>query len=371
MSADAYAVAVAVLMASAALSAGAMPLARAVALRFGVMDHPGSRKVHADPTPRTGGIAVAGSFLLVVLAGFAVAPRLTQLPDALTTFLMSAMILRDAHLVAPQMTAFVAGSATAFAVGLADDVWGDRFPVWAKAAGQVVAAAVLVSAGVRTSFLPYEWMNVAVALLWLVGMTNAFNLLDNMDGLCAGVAAVASLALLVNAWLLGEFFISLLLLAFMGSLLGFLFFNWHPARIFLGDGGSHFVGYVMGSLTLLERYVSHASSTLFPLLMPVLVLAVPLLDTVTVVFIRLREGRPIYVGDARHLSHHLRTLGFSTRRAVALLYVLTFSLGLGAAALTDATVTQAVLVLLQSLGVVGIVLMLLFTPRPPNEGPRP
>jgi UDP-GlcNAc:undecaprenyl-phosphate GlcNAc-1-phosphate transferase len=369
MSADAYALGAAVLMASLALSAGSMPLAFALARRFAVIDQPGRRKVHANPTPRTGGVAVAIGFLAVVGAGFFIAPRLTELPEVAGTLPLATLILRDAHKVAPQLLALLAGSALAFAVGLADDFWGGSFPVWAKAGGQLAAAVILVAAGVRTSFLPYEWMNIGVTLLWLFGMINAFNLLDNMDGLCAGVAAVASLALLVNAWLLGEFFISLLLLAFIGSLLGFLFFNWHPARIFLGDGGSHLVGYVMGSLTLLERYVSHASSTLFPLLMPVLVLAVPLLDTLTVMVIRLREGRPIYVGDDRHLSHHLRTLGFSTRRAVALLYLLTFSLGLGAASLTDATLTQAVLVLMQSAGVVGIVLMLMFTTRPPRERP--
>src|SRR5207344_1705730 len=129
------------------------------------------------------------------------------------------------------------------------------------------------------------------------GITNAFNLLDNMDGLSAGVALVASTVLLINAWFLGEFFISLVLVAFMGSLLGFLWYNWNPASIFLGDCGSLFIGYVLASLTLLERYVSHASSTYFPILMPVLVLAMPLLDTATVMVIRVRERRPIYVGD--------------------------------------------------------------------------
>ena len=154
-------------------------------------------------------------------------------------------------------------------------------------------------------------------MLWLVGITNAFNLLDNMDGLCAGVAFVASLVLLLNAVSLGEFFVSL----HPGRLHG------QPARlpalqllrprghrIFLGDCGSLFIGFTMASLTLLERYLSHASSTLFPVLMPVLVLAVPLLDTFTVIVIRLREGRPIYVGDSRHLSHRLVSLGLSSRR---------------------------------------------------------
>jgi UDP-GlcNAc:undecaprenyl-phosphate GlcNAc-1-phosphate transferase len=169
--------------------------------------------------------------------------------------------------------------------------------------------------------------------------------------------------LLLNAWLLGEFFISLILVAFMGSLLGFLTYNWSPASIFLGDCGSLFIGYVMASLTLLERYVSHASSSYFPVLMPVLVLAMPLLDTATVVVIRLKEGRPIYVGDSRHISHRLVSLGLSPQTAVLVIYLITFCLGMGAASLADATPVETLLILLQSAGMVTLVLILLFFER--------
>jgi UDP-GlcNAc:undecaprenyl-phosphate GlcNAc-1-phosphate transferase len=258
----------------------------------------------------------------------------------------------------------------AFTVGLADDVFGDRFHVGAKAFGQLLAAAVLILADVRTSFLPYEWMNTAVTLLWIVGITNAFNLLDNMDGLAAGVALVASFVLLLNAVSLSEFFISLVLAAFMGSLLGFLLFNFlhiGTSRIFLGDCGSLFVGFVMASLTLLERYLSHASNTLFPVLMPVLVLAVPILDTFTVIVIRLREGRPIYVGDSRHLSHRLVSLGLSPRQAVLFIWLATFCLGLGALTLPHATQSRAVLVLTQAAGFVALLLILLFVERRSEE----
>jgi UDP-GlcNAc:undecaprenyl-phosphate/decaprenyl-phosphate GlcNAc-1-phosphate transferase len=226
-----------------------------------------------------------------------------------------------------------------------------------------VSALMLVAAGVRISFLPYEALNVAVTVLWLVGVTNAFNLLDNMDGLAAGVAFVASGVFLINAWALGEFFISLMLVAFMGSLLGFLLYNFHPATVFLGDCGSLFIGFVMGSLTLLERYISHASSTLFPILMPVVVLALPLLDTATVVYIRLKERRPIYIGDSRHLSHRLVSLGFSQRAAVMFLYLITFALGLGAASLTDATPAHTLLILVQFLAFIAAILILLFFER--------
>jgi UDP-GlcNAc:undecaprenyl-phosphate GlcNAc-1-phosphate transferase len=350
-------------IASAALAALLVPPVAALARRLGILDPPGARKIHGLPMPRLGGLAVFATFMGVVVGGYTLAPSLDELPWIHARFGDAVAPLREAYRVEAKLLAVLGGAALAFGVGLADDLWGSRFPAWAKAAGQISAALVLVAADVRSSFLPADWMNSLLTVLWLFGVTNAFNLLDNMDGLCAGVAFVASAVLLINAWSLGEFFISLILVAFMGSLLGFLFFNFHPARIFLGDCGSLFIGYLMGSLTLLERYVSHASSTLFPVLMPVVVLAVPIVDTASVVVIRLREGRPVYVGDRRHLSHRLLALGFSQRGAVLVLYLTTFSLGLGAASLTDASLGQSLLILLQSLGFVTLLLVLLFHER--------
>jgi UDP-GlcNAc:undecaprenyl-phosphate/decaprenyl-phosphate GlcNAc-1-phosphate transferase len=345
------------------LTAALVPLARRAARLLGVMDAPGPRKVHADPTPRMGGLAVYLGFVAIVLVGFRAAPFLQGLPAIDTYFGGALALLQDAYRVERKLLAVLLGATIAFGVGLADDILGSRFPVGLKAAGQLLAAVVVVLADVRTSFLPYEWMNVAVTLLWLVGVTNAFNLLDNMDGLSAGVALVASGILLVNAWLLGEFFVSLILVAFMGSLLGFLIYNWRPASIFLGDCGSLFIGFVMASLTLLERYVSHASSSYFPVLMPVLVLAVPLLDTATVIVIRIRERRPIYVGDSRHISHRLVSIGLSQRAAVMVIYLITFCLGMGAVSLADATPAETAFILLQSAGIVALVLILIFFER--------
>jgi UDP-GlcNAc:undecaprenyl-phosphate/decaprenyl-phosphate GlcNAc-1-phosphate transferase len=314
-------------------------------------------------------VAVFAGFNVVVWTGYFLLPALASMEWFQSAFGPAVALLQEAHRVESKLFALFAGSTLVFVVGMADDMLGKDFPVWAKALGQVVAAVVLMGSGVSTSFLPYDWMNWVVTLFWIFGITNAFNLLDNMDGLAAGVAFVASSVLLINAWSLGEFFISLLLVAFMGCLLGFLFFNFHPASVFLGDCGSLFIGYVLASLTLLERYVTHASSTLFPVLMPVMVCAVPLVDTATVMFIRLWERRPLYVGDARHLSHRLVSLGFHQRSAVLILYLLTFSLGLGAASLTRATAGQSFLVLLQSLGFVALTLVLMFVER--RRAPRP
>ena len=356
-----------VLVACAAVSAALVPLAVRAAKAWNVLDRPGPRKVHAEPTPRLGGIAVFVAFTAVVLIGYFVAlPALLESSSARAHMGTALSMLQEAHRVRSQLMGLLAGGALVFVVGLADDVLGKRFPVALKAAGQVLAALILVASGVRTSFMPGDALNVLVTLLWIVGMTNAFNLLDNMDGLSAGVALVASAVFLVNAWALGEFFITLLLLAFIGSLLGFLFYNYNPATVFLGDCGSLFIGYVIASLTLLERYVSNASSTLFPVLMPVMVLAVPIMDTATVVFIRLGEGRPIYVGDRRHLSHRLVALGFSPRTAVLFIYLVTLSLGLGAANLSNATFAQSAVILVQFLGLVALILILLFVDRGPE-----
>jgi UDP-GlcNAc:undecaprenyl-phosphate GlcNAc-1-phosphate transferase len=345
------------------LSTALVPAAGAIARRFGVLDPPGPRKIHQRPMPRAGGIAVFTAFTTVVLAGYFGVPILSRVPWVRLHFGPALAMLQDAYRVQGKLLAVVLGGAVAFAVGFLDDVLGRRFgPGW-KLGGQLLAALALLSAGVRTDFMHFELLNAAVTLLWVVGITNAFNLLDNMDGLSAGVAFIAATILALNAFLLGEFFVSLVLMAFIGSLLGFLLFNWHPASIFLGDCGSLFIGFTLAALTLLERFVSHASSTYFPVLMPVLVLALPIVDTATVVFIRYREGRPIYVGDSRHLSHRLVSLGMSRRLAVITIYLVALGIGLGAVALPHAGPVESVILLVQALAIVAVVLVLLFYER--------
>jgi UDP-GlcNAc:undecaprenyl-phosphate GlcNAc-1-phosphate transferase len=353
------------LTAVAAFVVGVMlvPASRVLAARLGVLDAPGHRKIHDRPMPRLGGVALFGAFTGVVLLGYLLVPVLQGSAWAHRAFGDALHLLRDAPRVEGKLLAVLGGASLAFLVGLLDDVFQARFPTWLKAAGQVLAALVVVLADVRTSVLPWEWLNVPVTLLWLVGMTNAFNLLDNLDGASAGVACMAAGVLWLNAWLLGEFFICLALAAFVGSLLAFLVFNFPPASIFMGDCGSLFIGFVLGALTLLERYVSHASSSLFPVLMPVLVLAVPIIDTTTVVAIRLRERRPIYLGDTRHLAHRLLSLGFSPRAAALFLYLATACLGLGAVLLPHASVFESVVILAQACGFVALFLTLLFFER--------
>ena len=340
-------------------TAALVPLARFLARKTGAIDHPGQRKIHSTPIARLGGVAPALVFWMTAGLGFA----------ALKDPFFQAFLgegLQDAPSVGPRLLGILLGSFIAFATGLTDDIFGSRFPFWAKALGQFTAALCVVLGGVSTSFLPHPLLNAMLTIFWLVGITNAFNLLDNMDGLASGVALIASSVLLVNSLSSGENLISALTLAFMGVLIGFLFFNFNPATIFLGDCGSHFVGFVLASILLLERYATSASSSYFPVLMPVLLLAVPIVDTCTVVFIRLREGRPIYVGDARHLSHTLVARGFSQKAAVGLIYLMTLCLGLSALPLRDASLAHTFIVLLQSLCFIAVIILLMFSGHRPE-----
>jgi UDP-GlcNAc:undecaprenyl-phosphate GlcNAc-1-phosphate transferase len=345
-------------LATALATAAMVPLAKTLAGKVGAIDHPGERKIHKTPIARLGGIAPALVFWTAAGLGFA------ALRDPFfQRFLGEGM--QDAPTVGPKLMGILLGSFIAFAIGLADDIFGSRLPVWGKALGQITAALCVVLGGVSTSFLPHPLLNGILTVCWLAGITNAFNLLDNMDGLTSGVALIASSVLLVNSMTAGENLIAALTLAFIGVLVGFLLFNFNPASIFLGDCGSHFIGFVIASILLLDRYVTNASSSYFPILMPVLLLAVPIIDTTTVVVIRLRERRPIYVGDARHLSHTLVGRGFSQRGAVLLIYLISLCFGLAALPLRDATLSETFIVLIQSACFVAVIILLMFS------GPRP
>ena len=339
---------------TAVATAAMVPIARQLAARTGAIDHPGTRKIHTVPIARLGGVAPAVAFWVAAGAGYL----------ALRSPFFQSLLgegLQDAPTVGPKLLGVLLGSLIAFSTGLIDDIFGSRFPFWAKALGQISAALCVLLGGVSTSFLPHPFLNGVLTVFWLVGITNAFNLLDNMDGLCAGVAAIAGSVLLIHALSGGEALIASLTLAFVGTLVGFLLFNFNPASIFLGDCGSHFVGFVVASILLIDRYATMASSSYFPLLMPLLLLAVPIIDTTTVVIIRLREGRPIYIGDTRHLSHTLVQRGFSQRGAVLLIYLMTLGLGLSALPLRNASLAETFLVLLQAACFIAVILLLMFS----------
>jgi UDP-GlcNAc:undecaprenyl-phosphate GlcNAc-1-phosphate transferase len=307
--------------------------------------------------PRLGGFAFFASFATTVLAGVALAPALAALPPALALVPEVASALAEAYRVKPQLVGLLAGALVIFLVGLLDDLLGEKFPLRLKLAGQSASALLAVGSGIQVEFTGNPALNAAVSFLWILGISNAFNLLDNMDGLAAGVAICSAFIFFLNALALGEIFLCLILAAFVGALAGFLRQNLHPAHIFMGDSGALFIGFMLSSLTILEHYVSPASSSLFPVLMPPLVLAVPLIDTLSVVAIRLWEGRPIYRGDRCHLSHRLVAAGISETQAVKFLLLLTLALGAGALQLANASIAKSLWTLGYTAGLAALVLL--------------
>ena len=211
-------------------------------------------------------------------------------------------------------------------------------------------------------------LSLVVTVLWIAGVTNAFNFLDNMDGLSAGVACVCSLVFLAAALLVGQLFVAATLALLVGSLLGFLVWNFPPAKIFMGDSGSLFIGFVLGVLTVRTTYlppgVSFAGGW-YAVFVPVIVLALPLYDMVVVSVIRIARGKSPFVGDTNHFSHRLVARGMSRRTAVLCLYLVTAATGVAAILLPLVQTTfAAMLIFLQTLLILGVVMLLERHPLP-------
>src|SRR5581483_5715263 len=221
-----------------------------------------------------------------------------------------------------KLAGIVGGCAILYTAGLVDDVF--HLPPLAKLAAQGLAAAVVLLAGVRVEIVSNGVIATLIGVLWLIGMTNAFNLLDNMDGLAATLATVACALFAVDAYTVHpSHFIALLALAICFGCLGFLPYNLRlgrPASVFMGDSGSQLLGFALASLGLASSWTV-AGSTVATLLLPILVLAVPILDTTLVTIVRLLEGRPVTQGGRDHTSHRLVYQGLSDTRAVILLCV--------------------------------------------------
>ncbi len=334
------------------------PLARRFALRVGLVDNPGERKIHGKVTPYGGGIAIFLTTFGLPVLGFvalrfvdweAIAPGLAK---GLMPYIQ-ALAYSDTQ---RRFAALLAGGLLVFSLGLYDDMKG--LGVAPKLTVQALAALLLVAADVRVTFFIDSYaLSVILTVIWVVAVTNAFNLLDNMDGLSAGVAGIASLLFLVIALQGERVFVAGFLVIFAGALLGFLRHNFAPATLFMGDAGSLFVGYVLASLTVLGTYYQGRGS-LYSVCMPVLVLGVPLFDTASVLWIRFCSGKPLFQGDTNHLSHRLVRLGMTCREAVLTIYLLGLILGGAATLLRQLDTAGAIVILLIALGIVALIVLL-------------
>ncbi|MFP4382173.1 MAG: nucleotide exchange factor GrpE [Candidatus Sumerlaeia bacterium] len=309
------------------LAAILAPLTIPLARRAGYEAGGGGRHIHRGAMTTLGGLAVVGSFLIVVVGNAWGAWIFRDF--LLERFPAVGRYAANIPSVSRQLGAILIGGLIMCILGLLDDRFnlGPRL----KLAIMILATVPLLLADVRIhGFLPWPWLAAVVTVLWVVFLTNSFNFLDNMDGLSSGIAAIVCLAFMLISIFAGEWFIAGLYAALAGALLGFLAHNFYPARLFMGDNGSLFVGYMIGSLSILSTYYESGVPTSLPVLTPLIVLGVPIFDTLSVMWIRLREGRPLMEGDRNHFSHRLTDLGMSQRRAVTFIYIVTAAVALGA-----------------------------------------
>ena len=290
-----------------------LPLWRLWCLRIGLVDDPGHRKIHAVPVPLAGGLAVLTG-LLVPLAGAVVLLKFNLLPMASADALLYGLNKR-----ALQLGAIAIGAVSMTILGVLDDQHELRPRT--KFAGQFLIALLVAAAGVRiTLFVPSVLFSYTVTILWLLTVINAFNFMDNMNGLCAGLGAIGAGWFAVIAGLDGQYLVALIALLTCGALVGFLPHNFPHARAFLRDAGSHLVGYLLAVLAILPHFYHPQDPRPLAVITPLLVLAVPLGDLVWVVLLRWRLGQPFYVGDTNHLSHRLVRAGWSRTTAVGLIW---------------------------------------------------
>jgi UDP-GlcNAc:undecaprenyl-phosphate GlcNAc-1-phosphate transferase len=292
------------------------PLARRLALASGVVDAPNARKVHHSPTPLLGGAAIYLAFIL-------------------------AIALFGGRQEIRQLVGILVGATFVSVVGVIDDVRGLRPAL--KLLAQVVAACILPLSGLSVQLFPQPALNIALTVFWIVGVTNALNLLDNMDGLSGGIAAVASAHFLLLAAINGQFLVGALSAALLGACIGFLRYNFNPASIFMGDTGSLFIGFVLAALGIKLRFFGNTYIVTW--MVPVVVLLLPIFDTSLVFVSRLRRGlNPLTTPGKDHLSHRLVALGFTRREAVLICWLAASSVGMLAIFLTRAGLREAYLV---------------------------
>jgi UDP-GlcNAc:undecaprenyl-phosphate GlcNAc-1-phosphate transferase len=294
------------------LAVGGTPVMRQVALRLGVLDAPAARKIHANPVPLLGGAAIYIAFIVALF------------------------FLGDQRYISQVIGIFI-GATLVSLMGVVDDKWG--LGSYVKLAGQLLAASILVYTDVTVRLFG-NWMDIALTLAWVVGITNALNLLDNMDGLSGGIAMIAAVFFTLLAAMSNQYLVGALAAALAGACAGFLIYNWNPAHIFMGDTGALFLGFLLAAVGIKLRFPSNSQTITW--MIPLLVLAVPVFDTTLVFFSRLRRGQnPLTTPGKDHISHRLAALTGSRREAVLICYLLAGAGGLAAVFLTEASATEA------------------------------
>ncbi|MDF2569015.1 MAG: tagO [Sporomusa sp.] len=298
------------------------PHIKELAIKAGALDAPDDRKVHTIPTPRMGGLAIYFGFVLAVLSSMHISHEILGL---------------------------LLGGTVILAVGIIDDL--KQLPAKVKLLGQIVAATVLIMFDIRIEWLtnPFgdmiyvNYLSIPLTIMWVVSLTNTVNLIDGLDGLAAGVSTIASVTILLVALEQNLWTVAILTAALAGSALGFLQHNFNPAKIFMGDTGSMFLGYMLAAVSILGTVKSAAT---IALVVPIVALGLPIMDTAFAIIRRYMSGRPIFKPDKGHLHHRLLAMGLSQKQAVLLMYVISGCLGVSAIALTEVSKMYAAVILL-------------------------
>lgn len=322
-----------------AVSCASLPLWRAWCRRVGHVDDPGHRKIHTEPVALAGGLAVMTGFLAPVILG---AVGLV-LSGHMFTFQSDGEMISEVGVQLPRPAVLDDNLTFAFAYGLDARVWqlaaifagalgmvvlgwlDDKHELKAapKFIGQFLIALLVAAAGIRiTLFVPSVLFSYVVTILWLLTLINAFNFMDNMNGLCAGLGAIAAFFFALSAGVQGQYLVTTLALLGLGAIAGFLPYNFPKASSFLGDAGSHLIGYLMAILAILPHFHSAENPSRLAVISPLLILAVPLADMAWVVWLRTRMGKPFWIGDTNHLSHRLVRRGMSKVQAVLVIWLL-------------------------------------------------
>ncbi len=364
-----------------------------VAPRVGFTDQPGHRKIHTNPKPLGGGIAIFLAIALPIMAGIltlmvsdsaarqrSISEHPLQNKDTLPEYRSARVgpfdvdrpLIDGAIKQIPLAIGLLGAMLILHVMGLVDDK--KALGPYSKLIIQLAVTSIFVvwfdvRALTALGYVP----SVVLTVLWITAITNAFNFLDNMDGLSAGIGAVASVAFLVTALMLGQWFVAATLALLLGALVGFLCFNFNPASIFMGDSGSLLIGFVLGVLTVRTTFVlpdlaDDFASNWYAVLAPVVVLAVPLYDLIVVSLIRLSRGKSPFQGDTNHFSHRLVARGMSKRTAVLCLWLITASTSVAAILLTQVrSGFGASLIFAQTLMVLAVVMLLEQHPLPQDD----
>jgi UDP-GlcNAc:undecaprenyl-phosphate GlcNAc-1-phosphate transferase len=301
-----------------------LPLWRTWCLRTDHVDEPGHRKIHNDAVPLAGGFAVLTGILVPLLVGAVL------LEGGLIKSSATGAIIHGLNKRGLELLILAAGAVFITALGALDD--RRELKALPKFIGQLVVAVAVASVCKRiTLFVPSALFSYSITILWVLTVINAFNFMDNMNGLCTGLGAIGALLFALIAAADGEYLVAITGFLMCGALLGFLPWNFPRAKAFLGDAGSHLVGYLLAVMAILPHFYTRHNPHPLAVLSPLLVLGIPLADLAQVSIFRTLNGKPFWLGDTNHLSHRLVRWGLSRTQAVLLIWLLAAILGAAAA----------------------------------------